>query len=188
MNEAVSSGGFSDTWILQQRPAKNAVDPRRPYAWLVERERSARGEVVDVAVVFLTNRECPLRCLMCDLWKNTLDEAVAPGAIPEQIRWVLERLAPARQIKLYNSANFFDPQAIPEADDADIAALVGSFEAVIVENHPRMVGRRCLAFNERLGGRLQVAMGLETVHEDVLRVLNKRMTLDDFRQAAAKLT
>ena len=33
------------------------------------------------AVVFLTNRECPFRCVMCDLWMNTLDETVPRGAI-----------------------------------------------------------------------------------------------------------
>ena len=31
------------------------------------------GGCVDVATLFLTNRECPFRCLMCDLWKNTLE-------------------------------------------------------------------------------------------------------------------
>jgi radical SAM enzyme (TIGR01210 family) len=178
---------FSDDWVLQHRPARNAVDPSRPYALHMERERSAGGPVVDVAVVFLTNKECPLRCLMCDLWKNTLNEAVAPGVISGQIRWALQRLPGARHIKLYNSANFFDPQAIPRADDDEIARLVAPFEAVIVESHPRMIGRRCLAFNDRLGGRLQVAMGLETAHPDVLRKLNKKMTLEDFRRTARRL-
>jgi hypothetical protein len=35
-----------------------------------------------------------------------------------------------------------------------------------------------------LGSRLEVAMGLETVHREVLERLNKRMTLDQFRRAA----
>ncbi len=69
-----------------------------------------------VATVFLTNRECPFRCLMCDLWRNTLTETVPVGAIPAQIDHALLRLPPAKQLKLYNSGSFFDPHAIPPQD------------------------------------------------------------------------
>ena len=34
-----------------------------------------------------------------------------------------------------------------------------------------------------LAGHLEVAMGLETVHPEVLAKLNKQMTLDDFERA-----
>jgi len=70
-------------------------------------------EAVPVATIFLTNRECPWRCVMCDLWKNTLIDSVPLGAIPSQIDYALARLPAARQIKLYNSGSFFDTQAIP---------------------------------------------------------------------------
>jgi radical SAM enzyme (TIGR01210 family) len=169
--------------ILQARPPKNAVDVSRPYAFLLERECSASGEVVDVATIFLTNRECPWRCLMCDLWKNTTDEPVPPGAIPRQIDYALARLGRVRQIKLYNSGNFFDAQAIPPADHHQIAQRVSQFERVIVENHPRLCGDACVRFRDACGVSLEVAMGLETVHPDVLPRLNKGMTLDDFSRA-----
>ena len=93
-----------------------------------------------MATLFLTNRECPFRCLMCDLWKHTLEETVPVGAIPAQIDFALERLPPAKHIKLYNSGNFFDPQAIPREDYAEIARRVRSFDTLIVENHPRLCG------------------------------------------------
>jgi hypothetical protein len=38
-----------DAWILSRRPERNDVDPLRPYAFLVEDERAASGEVVPVA-------------------------------------------------------------------------------------------------------------------------------------------
>lgn len=180
-----------DQWILAQRGPKNALDARRPYGFLVEPERSETGELVDVATLFLTNRECPYRCLMCDLWKNTLDARVPAGAIPRQIQYALERLprpeGTRRQIKLYNSGSFFDPAAIPPADDAAIAGLVAPFERVIVECHPALLGRRCLRFRERLAGDLEVAMGLETAHPTVLERLNKRMTLASFARGTAFL-
>jgi radical SAM enzyme (TIGR01210 family) len=176
--------------ILSRRDAKNAVDPRRPYAFFVEPEAAPHGPpgtVEEVATIFLTNRECPFRCLMCDLWKNTTDETVPLGAIPEQMDWALARLPAAAHVKLYNSGNFFDPRAIPPSDHAAIARRVAAFRSVIVENHPALCGPECLRFRDRLEGRLEVALGLETAHPEVLARLNKRMTVDDFRRAAGYL-
>lgn len=173
--------------ILAVRPAKNAVDVERPYAFVVEKERAASGDVVDVATLFLTNRECPFRCLMCDLWRNTTDEPVPVGAIPRQIDYALRCLPPARQIKLYNSGNFFDAKAIPREDMSAIAERVRGFERVIVENHPRLCSNRCVAFRDDIGTTLEIAMGLETIHPEVLPSLNKQMTLDDFARAVELL-
>lgn len=182
-----ASGSERDRWILDQRPPRTDGDPRRPYAFFSERERSAAGTVVTVATVFLTNRECPWRCLMCDLWKNTLPDTVPSGAIVEQIDYALTRLDTAAQIKLYNSGSFFDRHAIPPEDYERIAARIAHFENVIVESHPALIGEATLRFRDLLDGRLEVAMGLETADEVVLAKLNKRMTLAQFRSAASVL-
>jgi len=143
---------------------------------------------VPTAVVFLTNRECPFRCVMCDLWANTLDEVVPRGAVAHQIRTALADLPSARQIKLYNAGSFFDPQQIPSEDDEEIAEAVGGFERVIVEAHPAFLSGayadRCRRFQSLVSGQLEVAIGMETAHPEVLARLNKRMTLDAFRRAA----
>ncbi len=178
---------LTDDWVLARRPPRNAVAADRSYAYLVEPEPAADGRLVDVATLFLSNRECPFRCVMCDLWKNTLTESVAPGQIPEQIRWALAQLPPAQHLKLYNAGSFFDPRAIPPADYAAIASLAAPFERVVVECHPKLVGRRCFEFQAMLAGELEVALGLETVHPDVLPRLNKGMTLADFTRAAGDL-
>ena len=265
-----------DRWILSRRSQRNLVDPRRPHASLVEEECAVSGEIVSVATIFLTNRECPWRCLMCDLWKNTLTETVPVGAIPAQIDYALAQwragVTPAlktpqdqerigrsdtvehcsssqdrrdacptlREIKLYNSGSFFDPRAIPREDYVAIAGGLRAFERVVVECHPALVGESALKFRDLLsmtdvnrvgphhsqptpdpsqegnssgtlaapfpgigGGfasgratlnssahgtgqlrKLEVAMGLETSHRQILAKLNKRMTLDQFRRAA----
>ncbi len=124
---------------------------------------------------------------MCDLWRNTLSETVPLGAIPAQIDHALLKLPPARQLKLYNSGSFFDPQAIPPADYAAIAQRANRFERLIVENHPALTGDACLRFRDLLSCKLEIAMGLETAHPQVLAGLNKRMTLDQFSTAASFL-
>ncbi|MEW6158636.1 MAG: radical SAM protein [Verrucomicrobiota bacterium] len=227
-----------DRWILSRRASKQVVDPLRPFAWLNEFEHSASGDIVSVLTIFLTNRECPWRCLMCDLWKNTLDHSVPRGAIPAQITFAIEqwmltrkmasnrcdsaqptpepreshsttsvrldarqnkftaRLPDSRaEVKLYNSGSFFDPGAIPREDFPQIAERVHSFSRVIVECHPALVNDHVLQFRDMLQGAgpaqsqsqgpsLEIAMGLETAHPDVLEKLNKRMTLGQYRRAA----
>jgi archaeosine synthase beta-subunit len=177
-------------WIEEHRGPRNAVDPTRPHAFFVEEECSDLGEVVPILTVFLTNRECPWRCLMCDLWKNTLTDSVAAGMIPAQIDHAVSTVEAARaphDIKLYNSGSFFDRSAIPKEDYPEIARLVRQFSRVILECHPKLVSEEVLRFRDLLGTKLEIAMGLETANPETLAHLNKGMTLDDFAKAAAFL-
>ena len=105
---------INDRWIVSRRGRKNSVDPQKPYAWLVEKERTVSGEIEDVATIFLTNRECPFRCLMCDLWKNTTDKSLPPGAIPNQIEWAMNHFPYVKLLKLYNHAIFFYVRAFAD--------------------------------------------------------------------------
>lgn len=117
---------------------------------------------------------------MCDLWKNTTNETVEVGSIPKQIAFALEQLPTTKHVKLYNSGNFFDPKAIPPADYDAITQQLKHFDTVLVENHPKLTNEKVVEFRDRLKTNLQVAVGLETVHPEVLPKLNKQMTLDDF--------
>jgi radical SAM enzyme (TIGR01210 family) len=184
----MKSLSLSDDFVLQQRSVKPRLDPQRAYAALWEEERDEQGALASTAVIFLTNRECPFRCVMCDLWVNTLDETVPRGAIADQIRNALATVPPARHIKLYNAGSFFDPAAIPPGDLPEIAQTVAGFERVIVESHPAFLAGvyrdRCLRFRDMISGQLEVAIGLETAHTEVLARLNKKMTLATFRRAA----
>ncbi len=179
-----------DAWILARRAPRAPSNPGQPSASFVEPERSHTGGIVSVGTILLTNRECPWRCLMCDLWQHTLTTDTPPGAIPAQIQAALTAWSGAgaapRQLKLYNSGSFFDPRAIPPEDHPAIATLARDFERVIVECHPALVNERVRRFRDQLGPgtRLEVAMGLETIHPEILPKLNKRMTKEQFARAA----
>ena len=78
--------------VLRLRGPKNAVSSERPYAILHEVEPTGAGTLAAVNVLFLTVSECPLACVFCDLWKNTLDTPTPRGAVARQIDWAHGRL------------------------------------------------------------------------------------------------
>jgi radical SAM enzyme (TIGR01210 family) len=163
---------------------RNPVSAARPYAVIDEQEADRDGTTAAVRTIFLTASECPIGCSMCDLWQNTLESATPRGAIPAQIDAALADRSTAasgpRWLKLYNSGNFFDPRSIPPADYAAIAGRCRTFSRVIVENHPRFGRQRLPRFRDLLAGRLEVAVGLETVQPRWLTRLGKQMSRDDF--------
>jgi archaeosine synthase beta-subunit len=187
-----------DRFVLAHRPARPLHDPWRHQGLLVEEERAGDGTRATVATIFLTGRECPWRCVMCDLWQHTIERDTPRGALVRQLddaRATLARdHAGVTQLKLYNAGSFFDPRAVPVQDYDAIAARVAPFARVIVESHPALVGARLARFHGalvRASGdapvpRLEVALGLETAHPEALQRLGKRVTLDRFREAARR--
>jgi len=140
--------------------------------------------------VFLAGAECPYTCSFCDLWRWTLDGPTPPGALPAQLSRALESLAPPplpHRLKLYNASNFFDRRAVPAEDLPRIAELAAPFAAVTVESHANTIGPSTLEFAALLSGKLEVAVGLETVHPVAAAHLNKKLELDRFDRAAGFL-
>lgn len=180
-----------DAWILARRAGiqRDSLDSQRVSGWVKEIEPDADGKLQPGLTLFLTNRECPWRCLMCDLWRHTLTTRVERGDIPAQLDAALQGAGATplveHWLKLYNAGSFFDPGAIPTADLETIARRIRPYQRVIVENHPALTDQRVLPFRDALGdSRLELALGLETAHPRILELLNKRVTLDDFRRAA----
>ena len=188
-----------DRFVLERRPLRPGRDPWRHQGVLIEDERAADGTTARVATIFLTGRECPWRCVMCDLWQHTIADDTPAGALAKQLDDALAALqvqgSRPGHVKLYNASNFFDPRAVPEGDYDAIAARLTAFKHVIVESHPALVGTRLLRFVAALAraaeGReaptLEIAMGLETAHPEALRALNKGFTLEQFARAAHRL-
>ena len=179
---------MDNKWVVSERGAKNKVDPYVPYHWLVEEEHMLSGEIEEVGTVFLSNKECSFKCLMCDLWKNTTDRPVPEGAIPRQMELAMDQMKGVKHLKLYNSGSFFDQKAIPPADYPEIAKRVAEMETLIVESHPSLIGEKVLDFRDTIAPELVVAIGLETVHPQVLEKLNKQMSVADFNRAVRFLS
>jgi archaeosine synthase beta-subunit len=73
---------------------------------------------------------------------------------------------------------------VPHQDVPRLAELARPFGAVTVESHASTIGPATLDFKALLSGRLEVAVGLETIHPMALEHLNKRMDLAGFDRAA----
>jgi len=166
---------------------KQKLDPSKPYGVFTEQELTRECVVEAHNVILTTNKECPFKCTMCDLWQYTLDERVQQGVIKTQIQLALDELPIAKHLKIYNAGSFFDRQSIPKQDTLDIADMIREYETLIVEAHPKLVGTPCFEFAEYLQPQLEVAMGLETVDPDSIERLNKNMTLEDFERASQQL-
>jgi archaeosine synthase beta-subunit len=195
-----SAAADRDRFVLDRRPPRAIHDPWKPRGVFVEEERSAEGAIARVATVFLTGRECPWRCVMCDLWQETTVDDTPAGAIATQVaaaRQTIDRPDdPVSVMKLYNAGSFFDPRAVPEGDYGPVARSLSGLTRVIVESHPALVGARTQRFLDALrrsasgpqrAPDLEVAMGLETVHPEALDRLHKRMNVEGFRRAAGHL-
>lgn len=180
----------ADRRIRSLRPPKANVGAQRPLSALLEEERRPDGKIEQALTVFLTGAECPFTCSFCDLWQWTIDGPTPPGALTSQLESVLQALdspAPDR-LKIYNASNFFDQRAVPSEDLPGIAGLANSFEAVTVESHANTIGASTLTFARQISGRLEVAVGLETIHPVAATHLNKRLDFARFDRAARFLS
>lgn len=165
------------------------MDSLAAHGSLVEDERRPDGTLERALTVFLAGAECAFTCSFCDLWRWTIDGPTPRGALPKQLASVLQSLQPPvpARLKLYNASNFFDRRAVPSGDVPAIAALAQPFAGVTVESHANTVGPQTLEFARAIPGRLEVAVGLETIHPVATRHLNKRLDLARFDQAAGFL-
>lgn len=180
------SASVADERIRSLRPPKPYVEPFAAHGSVIEEERRPGGTIERALTVFLAGAECPFTCSFCDLWRYTTAGPTPNGALPAQLRRVVDGLdAPLpERVKLYNASNFFDRRAVPADDLPAIAELSRPFSGVTVESHVNTIGEATLDFARRIDGRLEVAVGLETIHPIAAARINKRLDLARFDRAA----
>jgi archaeosine synthase beta-subunit len=179
-----------DVLIRSLRPPKTFVDPFKAHGSIIEAERRPDGSVEQALTLFAAGAECPFTCSFCDLWQYSIEGPTPRGALPRQMESVLESISASLpdRFKFYNASNFFDTRAVPADDVPRIAALTRSFAAVTVESHASMIGPKAVEFARQIAGRLEIAVGLETIHPGAMAHLNKRLDLSRFDSAARFLS
>ena len=183
-----------NAWVIKQRriSVQHLGQERVAHtaSSLLENEVGPNGQNRRCLTAFLVNRQCPWRCVFCDLWKFAApdDEFFIP--ITDQLISLIDKISNqgCDWIKIYNAGSFFDARAIPFSAHAEVAALCRPFERTIVECHPLLVGPAVLKFRDLVyPSRLEVAMGLETAHAETLARLNKGISPEDFTRASKLL-
>lgn len=146
------------------------------------------GSPRPIGTAYLKNGACPLSCVYCALYRQAGEAAVSGAEIARQIRDARRRLPAVDGIKLYNGSSLFEPRSIRQGreDLEAIAREVADLELVVVEARSEQA-RRAPELARRLGGRLEVAIGLEVADDALLRALGKPTTVSRFREAAAFL-
>lgn len=200
LNSAHGSKPATD--IRRVRPAKPVRRAGESMGFVREDEPDGQGGVVATRTYFLVGSECRFSCSMCDLWKYTLEDSVTPlGSLVAQIDALEQQCSSVQQkefagasetgkewLKLYNAANFFDERNVASLEREWISERCAKYSRVIVENHAALfqsksVQQETLRFRDRLKGELEVALGLETIDPNGMKLLNKSMRLDQFEAA-----
>lgn len=181
-------------WVLDRRPVARLIEgpiPRNSAVdWSVECEPNGTGQMFRCLTVFIVSRECPWRCVFCDLWRYAAPSKAPIGSPFQQLVAVTrsDSVQDCDCIKIYNAGSFFDFRAIPRSEIPAIAAACRGFSKVVVECHPKLISPAVWEFRDMiLPARLEVALGLETANETTLVLLNKGSTVDDFNRSAMDL-
>ncbi len=172
------------TQLRDVRPA----DPRAYISTWTEKD-VLDGKVVDAWVIILRTRGCywarTSGCSMCG-YVNDVAVEVTPADLEAQLAKVLPLHAGQPFVKVYTSGNFFDDREVfPDVRRQILKELGDRCDKVLVETLAHLVRRAPLEEALGLAGRLEIALGLESANEVVLRQsVNKVWGLKEHVRAA----
>ncbi len=147
------------------------------------------GKVVDAWVIIFRTRGCywarKSGCSMCG-YVNDVAVEVAPHELEKQLAKVLPRHQGQPFVKVYTSGNFFDDHEVfPESRQKILKELGDRCDKVLVETLAHLVRREPLEEGLRHADRFEIALGLESANDVVLRhAVNKYWGLKEHVRAA----
>jgi radical SAM enzyme (TIGR01210 family) len=172
------------TQLRDLRPA----NPREIISTWTEKD-VLDGKVVDAWVIIFRTRGCywarKSGCSMCGYVND-----VAIEVTEDDLRTQLESVLPEHHgqpfVKVYTSGNFFDEREVfPEVRAAILKGLGERCEKVMVETLSHLVRREPLEEGMRLAQKFEIALGLESANDVVLRhAVNKMWGLREHVRAA----
>ncbi|MEE9223275.1 MAG: archaeosine biosynthesis radical SAM protein RaSEA [Thermoplasmata archaeon] len=147
------------------------------------------GEVVDALVVILRTSGCSWArkkgCTMCGYFNDCHPHADGENIL-HQFRKAMEKSNGQSILKVFTSGSFLDEREIPRETRTGILDMASErFRQVIVETRPQYVTEESLKESVSHVAGLQVALGLESANDMVLKhSINKGFTYEDYLKAA----
>ena len=146
------------------------------------------GEVVDALVVILRTPGCSWArkkgCTMCGYFNDCHPDADGEDIL-HQFTKAMEKSNGQTVLKVFTSGSFLDEREIPRETRAGILDMASEkFKQVIVETRPQYVTQESLKESVSHVAGLQVALGLESANDMVLKhSINKGFTYEDYLKA-----
>lgn len=172
------------TQLRDLRPA----NPREIISTWTEKD-VLDGKVVDAWVIIFRTRGCywarKSGCSMCG-YVNDVAIEVGEQDLAAQLETVLPMHKGQPFVKVYTSGNFFDDREVfPEVRREILKGLGDRCEKVMVETLSHLVRREPLEEGTRLAQKFEIALGLESANDVVLRqAVNKMWGLKEHVRAA----
>jgi len=145
-----------------------------------------RGEVKDAFSVIFRTKGCfwayESGCSMCGYYTATNPD-ITRNDLEEQLNEALDRYEGEEIIKIYTSGSFLDEDELPKEIGLEI---LNSFDAekTLIESRPQFVKGDGLKDYEEAVDQLEVALGLESADDFVLKnSINKGFTFSDYKRA-----
>lgn len=163
------------------------IDLRSPAAVWKEQD-VIEGRKVDTFVTILLTTGCwwsaKKGCLMCG-YNADSSPKVTEDHLRTQLSKAMERYGGEPMVKIYTSGSFLDENEIPLSFREEVFRTFGDAERILFESRAEFVTPSAL---DGLDRRSEVAIGLESANEEVLRkCVRKGFTVDDYRRAAEAL-
>jgi radical SAM enzyme (TIGR01210 family) len=175
--------------LVRELRVDRAYDPKEIISTWTEKDL-LDGKVVDAWVMILRTTGCywakASGCSMCGYVNDTATE-VSEADLAHQLASVLPRHAGQPLVKVYTSGNFFDDHELPPGSRRAILKELGDrCDKAIVETLSHMVRKEQVEEAATYVDHLEVAFGLESTNDRVLRYsVNKMWGLKEHARAAA---
>lgn len=174
--------------VVKDERRPRDFDPRAYISTWTEKDL-LHGRVVDAWVIIFRTRGCywarASGCSMCG-YVNDVAQEVAPADILHQLDVVLQKHDTQPMVKVYTSGNFFDDhEVVPEVRKRILTELGDRCDKVVVETLSHLLRRDQLDNSLKHVDELEIALGLESTNERVLRyAVNKVWGLKEHGHAA----
>jgi radical SAM enzyme (TIGR01210 family) len=158
-----------------RRPLPGDPQDARRYVNLWTEPEALGGEEVRAFVLILRTRGCYWAdikgCTMCGYARDTLGRSATEEEIAQQVRSALRNYRDEPYVKIYTSGSFFDSREVPSRARREVArAFRGRARRLLVESLPEFLSEEELRdLREEFSGEVEVALGLESTQEEVLR-------------------